>query len=273
VERTDQSLQTDKAAGKSRSKPTFVDDAHADAYLSSRPGTGGRSAKESAGDRDRERLERTLIPAKREQAVGLDFQQFIPDATITTARNIERDAEIIEGMLDGSDLLCTVLNKKLAELRSIKHHWCKGDARGAILHLISLREPTASPVAADFLRAVSLKSQAFNLESCTMLLPFLCRLLNTKYEDYLMVAVQSIHTLFSIFGTVINETRLLDRDAGSRGPVDLTREERTEKCVACHKSLISIQHQLGRLHDERRLGEAGAMISVLKDALEGYLCS
>jgi hypothetical protein len=126
--------------------------------------------------------------------------------------------------------------------------WSKGDVKGALRHLLQMREPTASAVASDVFRTVQLRSEAFNLESCALLLPFLCRTLSaTKFEDYIIVMARAVHTLLETFGPVIKDTIRASVTEARRGGLDPSMEERLSRCEVCHQSLEELRRPLANL--------------------------
>ena len=176
--------------------------------------------------------------------------------------------------------LCTHHPSTHFDPQVITQFWAGGDVKNALRHLLQMREPTASAVASDVLRSVQLRSAAFTLESCSLLLPFLCRmLLATKFEDYMIVAVCAAQTLLETFGDVIADTIRVGRQSQESGRgVEPSLEERLARCEVCHRSLLELQHPVtelvagaGRGRRHARGGELDQAAQKLKGQLEAFV--
>jgi len=97
------------------------------------------------------------------------------------------------------------------------------------------------------------------------MLPTLIELLNHTQEDYLFLGLSMTTKLVKLFGNLIKTTR----EAPTAKGVDLSKEERLEKCQSCYNSLVTIQHLIAPL--TRRSGTAGKNAKDLSNLLRIYI--
>merc|ERR1719220_1788747 len=81
--------------------------------------------------------------------------------------------------------------------------------------------------------------QALTLDSCLVLLPILQDLLGSKYDDFVITALQFAEVLLHKFKDLIAQTRQSCANIPER-QLDLPREERLRKCNACHEHFREI---------------------------------
>jgi len=141
-----------------------------------------------------------------------------------------------------------VLNRRADQIRRLKELW----ARGNIASINSvLNMPQDHAVFCDFARAIMRKQleSALNLDACQALLPILRDLLGSKYDDFVITALQFIEVLLQNFSRLIADTRHSCANIPER-QLDLPREERLRKCNACHDHFREIY----RLLPETQIG-------------------
>lgn len=140
-----------------------------------------------------------------------------------------------------------VLQRRLTQVRRAKELWSKGN-----LSTLStgLQFPQDHAVVCDFARAIMKEKLvgALNLGACQTLLPIMRDLMCSKYDDFAVTGHQFTELLLHHFGDIISETRL----NCARIPetqLDPPREDRLQKCNACHQQFCEIQKSLldGRL--------------------------
>lgn len=135
-----------------------------------------------------------------------------------------------------------VLQRRLEQTRRIHEFWQKGN-----LASISsvLQMPQDQAVLCDFCRSVKRKGLNFamNLDACSALLPLLRELLSSKYDDFVMTALEFSEILLEQFGKLISETRERCSKIPERH-MDLAQEERYNKCKACYDAFRDIQSML-----------------------------
>ncbi|GBG73053.1 hypothetical protein CBR_g12770 [Chara braunii] len=141
----------------------------------------------------------------------------------------------------------------------VRTFWVKNNVRGVVLALAKMSNHS---VLVDVLSACMDKSEIFTLEICALLLPLLKDLLTSQYDRYLTVALSVISLLLKSFGSIIQETRLAARPAPG---VDLSGEQRLDRCNKCYEGFVSVREILEPL--VRRGGDAAQAASELHMAL------
>lgn len=132
-----------------------------------------------------------------------------------------------------------VLQRRLEQTKRIHEFWLKGNLTsiGSVLHM-----PQDQAVLCDFCRSIKRKglTGALNLDACSALLPLLRDLMTSKYDDFVMSALEFGEILLEQFGKLIRETRERCSKIPER-QVDLAQEERYKKCNACYDAFREIQ--------------------------------
>uniref|UniRef100_A0A3Q4I739 Katanin p80 (WD repeat containing) subunit B 1 n=1 Tax=Neolamprologus brichardi TaxID=32507 RepID=A0A3Q4I739_NEOBR len=77
-----------------------------------------------------------------------------------------------------------------------------------------------------------------SLDVCTTVLPQLDKLLQSKYESYIQTGCTSLKLVMKHFWTLISDTLKATPSVG----VDITREERHQKCRVCCKQLKNLSN-------------------------------
>eukprot|EP00658_Telonema_sp_P-2_P005482 TRINITY_DN12047_c0_g1_i1.p1 TRINITY_DN12047_c0_g1~~TRINITY_DN12047_c0_g1_i1.p1 ORF type:complete len:670 (+),score=113.01 TRINITY_DN12047_c0_g1_i1:73-2082(+) len=186
-----------------------------------------------------------LIPAHRDTPVGLDIDAFLPGGKPTQMP----DDEILRQTMEQHHSMCGILNNRLTILRAVHTLWAKGDFREAILLMAKMKDPA---VVVDVLTHAQLRTaKDFTLDMAVEFLPLMQDLLASRFEDYIVVALETTNVLLKGFSSLIKMTRAV---AGSaRGDVDISREERLDKCNKCFFILQHIEaesHKIAK-HDGR----------------------
>jgi katanin p80 WD40 repeat-containing subunit B1 len=174
--------------------------------------------------------ENTKIASFPEKPIGIDPNDFIKSAS--------KGNDIIEELMKPHTTLCNVMNSRLSSIKVIRNIWAKSDAKEAIDVLGKLNDPA---VVVDILNVLlGLEKNIFSLDICNSLLPILGDLLLSQYDEHTITSLKTISILGSSFGTTIRGTL----DAPSPLGVDLSREERLEKCKSCYTNFQSIKNLL-----------------------------
>lgn len=125
-----------------------------------------------------------------------------------------------------------------------------------------------TPIVVDVISVIILRPKLWNLDVCRLLLPILINDLllvfqnhqqtriasrspeedSMHYEYYTEVALKALKLIMNQFGSVIKSTLDSERDVKRllAGGVDLSREERVNKCLDCRKLLIEAQQVVAK---------------------------
>merc|ERR1712055_12695 len=104
----------------------------------------------------------------------------------------------------------------------------------------------------DLLSVIILRPSIWNLDLCLNLLPTIGELLLSKYESYVNSSAAALKLILKNFATVIKSN--IDQPTSTVG-VDISKEERANKCMDCYKELVKIRS--GILKRQTMQGKAG----------------
>ncbi|KAM9228439.1 katanin p80 WD40 repeat-containing subunit B1 isoform 4-T4 [Leptosomus discolor] len=93
-------------------------------------------------------------------------------------------------------------------------------------------------VVVDLLNIVNQKASLWKLDLCTIVLPQIEKLLQSKYESYVQTGCTSLKLILQRFLPLITDILTAPPSVG----VDITREERLHKCKLCYKQLKNISN-------------------------------
>lgn len=175
-------------------------------------------------------------------------------------------------IISSSSRVLSQLSARLGLLRVLRKYWEKGEVADAVVQIQSMHEGSRHdsnqifPVA-DFFTSADLGACSLNLDICVALLPVLEAMTNVPTEYIVQAALKGITVLQEAFGDLIRQTRA----TMSIGGVDLSREERLNKCNACHSIFVRVKGQL--IHIKNKFRYVKTIISyvdALKVALSDY---
>lgn len=132
----------------------------------------------------------------------------------------------------------SVLERRLSQVRRLKELW----ATGNLSDLSSVVEGKQDhAVFCDFVRSVMQNrlEASLNLDACQFLLPIVRDMVSSKYECFQHAATDFAEVLYQRFGDLIADTRRSQAGVNERHP-DIAREERLQKCNACHEHFQEI---------------------------------
>ncbi|XP_047127255.1 katanin p80 WD40 repeat-containing subunit B1 isoform X2 [Hydra vulgaris] len=132
--------------------------------------------------------------------------------------------------------LCQILQARLQNLMLISRLWTDGDIKAAVETAGSMADQS---VFVDLMNVLAFKQSLWNLDLCGVVLPLIKKLFSSNYECYIQTASSSLKLILSNFSQLIKST--LSTPPGALG-VDLSREERYNKCDKCYKQLLLIKN-------------------------------
>lgn len=196
--------------------------------------------------------------------------KFPPTAGASGDSGPLQDGEVLAQITESNEAMVAALGARYKSLKLIKSHWTANgsgaDSKGVLAVLMAVGELEDAAIMADFLRALPQRDDFITLDLCTAMLPYLIELLNhSQKEDYLFLALSMTQKLVKGFGLMIKTTR----EAPPAKGVDISKEERLEKCQSCYQSLVTIQHLIVPL--TRRSGTIGKNAKDLASMLKIYI--
>jgi katanin p80 WD40 repeat-containing subunit B1 len=145
------------------------------------------------------------------------------------------ESEVTSSILKGHDNMMAVLTARGRNIEIIRKLWQGKDAKTAVEQAVAVNDQA---VMVDLLSVIVLRPSIWNLDLCTTLLPPIGDLLQSKYESYINAACGALKLILKKFAPVIKSN--IDNPGSSVG-VDISREERANKCMQCYKDLVKIR--------------------------------
>merc|ERR1719220_3194328 len=165
------------------------------------------------------------------------------------------ETEVTSSILKGHESMMAALTNRGRQVEILQKMWQNKDAKTAV----------EQSVLVDLLSVITLRPSIWNLDLCTALLPSLEKLLQSKYEMYITVGCDAMKLILKNFGSVIKS----NIDSGVTHGVDISREERHNKCMECYKDLVKIRSLiLKRQAMQGKLGHTFRELSILMQYLD-----
>lgn len=191
----------------------------------------------AADEEEKERED--FIPVGSGKHFNLDLEDFLPKNYSNTfgyqQTLLETEGESLSSLLGGHDFTMKIMvtrQRNLGMTYSVCH---SREIKAAIDSAVALKDLA---VVMDILNVIMHEQSVWNLDLCVVLLPSIFDLIQSKYEEYMTVGCESLKLILRNFAQVINTN--LHAPIQTLG-VDIPREERYNKCMKCHNSLITIR--------------------------------
>jgi hypothetical protein len=164
----------------------------------------------------------------------------------------QRVESILATLDSGSDGTVSMLSQRLTNLRLLRNYWERGEVLSIVDHLHTILSTCSSDsqviVVADFFSSVDLKSPLISLDVCGQLLPLLEAMLDTGNSSLISATLRAVQSLCESFGDLIRQTRAVVVPGG----VDLSREERLQKCNVSFVTFARIKSKLDGVRYQHR---------------------
>ncbi|XP_016840722.1 katanin p80 WD40 repeat-containing subunit B1 isoform X2 [Nasonia vitripennis] len=200
-----------------------------------------------------------IISMTSDKPYGLDVDSFLPK-NYSGQTSLEygqmgvfaemSEAEVLNTMMRGHESMMAVLTSRQRSLQIIYSLWQNKDMKSAVDSAVAMNELS---VIVDLLGVLVLKPNMWNLDLCNSLLTPIYDLLQSKYEMYVTVGCSALRLILRNFSAVIKSN--VEAPLNSIG-VDVPREERYHKCVACYDKLLMARSIL--LKKQTMPGKLGA---------------
>jgi len=232
---------------------------------------------------EKEKIE--VIPLNLEKPTGLEMGDFLPmkfqmmglggntlggcDTSKFSAfksygpPNDLSETEVTSSILKGHESMMAALTNRGRQVEILQKMWQNKDAKTAVEQAGLANDQS---VLVDLLSVITLRPSIWNLDLCTALLPSLEKLLQSKYEMYITQGCDAMKLILKNFGSVIKSN--IDSPIQTVG-VDISREERHNKCMECYKDLVKIRSLiLKRQAMQGKLGHTFRELSILMQYLD-----
>uniref|UniRef100_A0A8C5WW63 Katanin p80 WD40 repeat-containing subunit B1 n=1 Tax=Laticauda laticaudata TaxID=8630 RepID=A0A8C5WW63_LATLA len=178
------------------------------------------------------RVEPSVIPAARNEPIGLKVSDFLPAMKNQGQAEIA-DEEAMSQIRKGHETMCVVLTSRHKNLDTVRAVWSTGDIKTSVDSAVAINDLS---VVVDLLNIVNQKPSLWKLDLCTVVLPQIEKLLQSKYESYVQTGCASLKLILQRFLPLITDILAAPPSVG----VDISREERLQKCHMCYKQLKTI---------------------------------
>uniref|UniRef100_A0A803TV25 Katanin p80 WD40 repeat-containing subunit B1 n=1 Tax=Anolis carolinensis TaxID=28377 RepID=A0A803TV25_ANOCA len=145
------------------------------------------------------------------------------------------DEEAVSQIRKGHDTMCVVLTSRHKNLDTVRAVWNTGDIKTSVDSAVAINDLS---VVVDLLNIVNQKASLWKLDLCTVILPQIEKLLQSKYESYVQTGCTSLKLILQRFLPLITDILAAPPSVG----VDISREERLHKCRLCYKQLKNISN-------------------------------
>ncbi|XP_042336715.1 katanin p80 WD40 repeat-containing subunit B1 [Sceloporus undulatus] len=207
------------------------------------------------------RTEPAVIPAARNEPIGLKASDFLPAVKNQSLAEIV-DEEAVSQIRKGHETMCVVLTSRHKNLDTVRAVWSTGDIKTSVDAAVAINDLS---VVVDLLNIVNQKPSLWKLDLCTVILPQIEKLLQSKYESYVQTGCTSLKLILQRFLPLITDILAAPPSVG----VDISREERLHKCRLCYKQLKNISNIIKNKSGlSGRHGSAFRELHLLMAALE-----
>ncbi|XP_077376596.1 katanin p80 WD40 repeat-containing subunit B1 isoform X1 [Festucalex cinctus] len=173
-----------------------------------------------------------IFPAGRHEPTGLNVADFLSGRG--GGGNLSEN-EVLNHIRNGHKTMCVVLANRHKNLQTIRDVWARHGIKSALDAAVAMDDLS---IVVDVLNIINVQPSLWKLDVCASSLPQIDKLLQSKYESYMQCGCTSLKIIMKYFWPLIWETLR----AGPSVGVDVTREERQQKCNVCCKQLQNINN-------------------------------
>ncbi|XP_053594219.1 katanin p80 WD40 repeat-containing subunit B1 isoform X2 [Microplitis demolitor] len=211
-----------------------------------------------------------FVPIIPDKPIGLEVEDFLPNSYAGSERlgystrlTEMSEVEVISSVTRGHDSMMTVLTNRQRALQIIYSLWHSKDVKSAIDSAVRMNDLS---VIVDLLGALNLKPTIWNLDVCNLLLRPIAELLQSKYEMYVTVGCTALKLILRNFAPVIKSN--VEAPLHTIG-VDVSREERYHKCLACYEKLEAMRTLIKKkqMSSSGQVGSSFREINLLMNTL------
>ncbi|XP_070712664.1 katanin p80 WD40 repeat-containing subunit B1 isoform X1 [Pempheris klunzingeri] len=177
-----------------------------------------------------------IILSTRNEPIGLNVADFLPSSPNNRGGALS-DEEALSQIKKGHDTMCVMLSSRHKNLETVRAVWAREDVKSALDTAVSMNDLS---IVVDILNIINLQPSLWKLDLCTTILPQIDKLLQSKYESYMQTGCTSLKLIMKHFWMLISDTLKATPSVG----VDITREERHQKCRSCCKQLKNLSNMV-----------------------------
>uniref|UniRef100_A0A3B4BKX3 Katanin p80 WD40 repeat-containing subunit B1 n=1 Tax=Periophthalmus magnuspinnatus TaxID=409849 RepID=A0A3B4BKX3_9GOBI len=175
-----------------------------------------------------------IILSSRNEPIGLNVADFLPASANNRPGGLSEE-EALSQIKKGHDTMCVMLSSRHKNLETVRGVWAREDIKRALDTAVSMNDLA---IVVDILNIINLQPAIWKLDLCMTVLPQIDKLLQSKYESYMQTGCTSLKLVMRHFWSLISDTLKATPSVG----VDITREERHQKCRVCCKQLKNLSN-------------------------------
>ncbi|XP_077418896.1 katanin p80 WD40 repeat-containing subunit B1 isoform X3 [Vanacampus margaritifer] len=172
-----------------------------------------------------------IFPVGRHEPSGLNVADFLSGRRGV----ILSENEVLNHIRNGHKTMCVVLANRHKNLQSVRDVWGRHGIKSALDAAVAMDDLS---IVVDVLNIINVQPSLWKLDVCASSLPQIDKLLQSKYESYMQCGCTSLKIIMKYFWPLIWDMLR----AGPSVGVDVTREERQQKCRVCCKQLQNINN-------------------------------
>uniref|UniRef100_A0A3B5B9G2 Katanin p80 WD40 repeat-containing subunit B1 n=1 Tax=Stegastes partitus TaxID=144197 RepID=A0A3B5B9G2_9TELE len=210
-----------------RVEPTVVSNVKRPSVVG--PPSSSQNPPQPAAITAKQKPQPKIIPSTRNEPIGLNVADFLP---------VSGDDEAQSQIKKGHDTMCVMLSSRHKNLQTVRAVWVREDIKVSALDAaVSMNDLS---IVVDILNIINLSAPAsFQLYFC---LCINCPAANQHpapcFRSYMQTGCTSVKLIMKHFWMLISDTLKATPSVG----VDITREERHQKCRMCCKQLKNLSN-------------------------------
>lgn len=197
--------------------------------------------------------------------IQLNPLDFVPNS-LKNAKPLS-ESKLLETIQLEHKNICRIAISRFDNYKAIRKLWMKGERYEAIRALSELKDDATTVTLLKHLFK-SHNNRYFTLDMCKHLLPLICGLLLERIHYYHEIALNATHLLYRSFSQFIKQS--LSAPLSSLG-VDLSAEDRIQKCKYCREYFIQILKIIKTKNFEAREDELGEIARNISVELDTFL--
>eukprot|EP00050_Salpingoeca_kvevrii_P014614 m.38126 g.38126 ORF g.38126 m.38126 type:complete len:665 (+) comp5869_c1_seq1:191-2185(+) len=192
----------------------------------------------------------------------IDVSEFLPaEAPVTVAAPAGVSAQdVFDSVAAGHPSMLTVLSSRLRNVQIVRNCWQNTSEKRALEQLVEARDLGAC---VDVLSILLQRPNSWTLDMAAAIMPLLKDIVCSQHENYVLVGCKTATLICrSFLNLIINTVRNKPQTF-----VDISREERYEKCKVCYDQLATLKLSI---QSRSEAGRTGHELKKLKDALSCF---
>uniref|UniRef100_A0A8C5E880 Katanin p80 WD40 repeat-containing subunit B1 n=1 Tax=Gouania willdenowi TaxID=441366 RepID=A0A8C5E880_GOUWI len=159
----------------------------------------------------------------------------VNEAEIHEPHGFISEEDALSQITKGHQTMIAILSSRHKNLQNVRMVWARDDLKSAFKMAVSMNDFS---IVVDILNIINNQTALWKLDLCTEVLPQVEKLLQSKYESYVQTGCSSLRLIMNHFWPLITDTLKATPSVG----VDITREERHQRCQLCcdHLKKLSV---------------------------------